>query len=315
LALAVPLVFSIDLPRLSDSQIETFKLNQRLETQEHSAARLTGLHILLAEDNIINQQIAVEVLEAEGAKVSVANNGQEAVEYLIQHLRPDHSSYVDLILMDLQMPVMDGITATQKIRAELKLNDVPIIAMTANAMASDRDACLRAGMNAHLGKPFDAPHLIQIICQYTGQCDVANHPTAAQVAAAPAVSSEEHAVHQEEAICLQDAIRRMGGNQIMYLKLLPRFQQQLDELPNRLQTLVVADDMVTFSRELHSLKGSSAMMGASNFSNEIAAIEKLLKHDPQHPDTQQRVAKVFELIAQCSADFAALAATFAAERD
>ena len=308
------LVFSIDIPRLSASQIETFKLNQRLETQEHTAARLTGLHILLAEDNIINQQIAVEVLEAEGAKVSVANNGQEAIEYLIQHSRPDQSSHVDLILMDLQMPVMDGITATQKIRAELKLNTVPIIAMTANAMASDRDACLRAGMNDHLGKPFDAQHLIQLICQHTGQCDVANNQTAAQVAPSPAVSSEECAApHPQDAICLQDAIARMGGNQSMYLKLLPRFMQQLDELPNRLQTLAAADDMVTFSRELHSLKGSSAMMGASAFSNEIAAIEKLLKHDPQHPDAQQLVAKAFELIAQCSADFAAVAATFAAE--
>lgn len=306
--------FSIDIPRLSDSQIETFKLNQRLETQEHTAARLTGLHILLAEDNIINQQIAVEVLEADGAKVSVANNGQEAIEYLIQHSRPDQSSHVDLILMDLQMPVMDGITATQKIRTELKLSTLPIIAMTANAMASDRDACLRAGMNDHIGKPFDAQHLIQIICQYTGQCDVANNQTAAQVAPSPAMSSEERvAPHTQDAICLQDAIARMGGNQSMYLKLLPRFMQQLDELPNRLQTLAAADDMVTFSRELHSLKGSSAMMGASAFSNEIAVIEKLLKHDPQHPDAQQLVAKAFELIAQCSADFAVVAATFAAE--
>jgi signal transduction histidine kinase/CheY-like chemotaxis protein/HPt (histidine-containing phosphotransfer) domain-containing protein len=318
--------FSIDMPRLSDSQIETFKLNQRLETQEHTAARLTGLNILLAEDNMINQQIAVEVLEAEGAKVSVANNGLEAIEYLIQHLPPDQSSPVDLILMDLQMPVMDGITATQKIRAELRLSTVPIIAMTANAMASDRDACLRAGMNEHLGKPFDAQHLIQLICQHTGKCDGANNQTTALVDQAPAADTAERAAHHpQDAICLQDAIARMGGNQSLYLKLLPHFRQQLDELPNRLKTLVAADDMATFCRELHSLKGSSAMMGASAFSNEIAGIEKLLKHDPQHPDpqhpeaqhpdAQQLVARTYELIAQCSADFATVAATFAAETD
>jgi signal transduction histidine kinase/DNA-binding NarL/FixJ family response regulator/HPt (histidine-containing phosphotransfer) domain-containing protein len=313
--------FSIDMPRLSDSQIETFKLNQRLETQEHTAARLTGLNILLAEDNMINQQIAVEVLEAEGAKVSVANNGLEAIEYLIQHLPPDQSSPVDLILMDLQMPVMDGITATQKIRAELKLSTVPIIAMTANAMASDRDACLRAGMNEHLGKPFDAQHLIQLICQHTGKCEVANNQTTAPVDPAPAADTAERAAHHpQDAICLQDAIARMGGNQSLYLKLLPHFRQQLDELPNRLKTLVAADDMATFCRELHSLKGSSAMMGASAFSNEIAGIEKLLKHVPQHPeaqhpDAQQLVARTYELIAQCSADFATVAATFAAETD
>ena len=136
-------------------------------------------------------------------------------------------------------------------------------------------------------------------------------------------TAERAAHHPQDAICLQDAIARMGGNQSLYLKLLPHFRQQLDELPNRLKTLVAADDMATFCRELHSLKGSSAMMGASAFSNEIAGIEKLLKHDPQHPDpqhpeaqhpdAQQLVARTYELIAQCSADFATVAATFAAE--
>jgi len=123
---------------------------------------LAGLRLLVVEDNLINQQVAQELLSAQGALVALAVNGQLGVE-AVAHAKPQF----DAVLMDLQMPVMDGYSATRKIRTELGLTHLPIIAMTANAMTSDREACLAAGMNEHVGKPFDLKHLIGVLLRLT----------------------------------------------------------------------------------------------------------------------------------------------------
>jgi signal transduction histidine kinase/ActR/RegA family two-component response regulator len=122
--------------------------------------RLDGLRILLVEDNLINQQVALELLGREGALITLANNGREGVDAVREAPEP-----FDVVLMDLQMPVMDGFEATREIRQTLQ-QTLPIIAMTANAMASDRAACLAAGMNDHVGKPFNLPHLVALLQQY-----------------------------------------------------------------------------------------------------------------------------------------------------
>src|SRR4029078_7458783 len=114
--------------------------------------RFPGLRVLLTEDNEINQQIAVELLEAVGAKVDVANHGREAVEKLMQHRDPPP---YDIVFMDLQMPEMDGYQATAKIRSESRFSILPIIAMTAHATLEERQRCLNAGMNDHVSKPID----------------------------------------------------------------------------------------------------------------------------------------------------------------
>lgn len=123
--------------------------------------QLTGLRLLLVEDNLINQQVAQELLSAEGAQVVVAGNGLLGVNAVANASPP-----FDAVLMDLQMPVMDGFTATRKIREELGLTALPIIAMTANAMDSDRNDCLAAGMNAHVGKPFDLKQLVALLVSH-----------------------------------------------------------------------------------------------------------------------------------------------------
>ncbi len=125
--------------------------------------RLAGVRILLAEDNKINQMVAKGLLGKEGAAITVADNGRLALEAL--RAQPDA---FDLVLMDLQMPEMDGFEATRAIRTELGLQALPIIAMTANAMASDRQACLDAGMNDHVGKPFQIDQLVATIRHQLG---------------------------------------------------------------------------------------------------------------------------------------------------
>jgi PAS domain S-box-containing protein len=125
---------------------------------------LAGMRILVAEDNFVNQQIASELLEGEGAVVTLANHGQEALDVIAAATEP-----FDVVLMDMQMPVMDGLNATRAIRQTLDANTLPIVAMTANAMDTDRAACLEAGMNDHVGKPFNLAHLVQVLRRVTGR--------------------------------------------------------------------------------------------------------------------------------------------------
>jgi PAS domain S-box-containing protein len=117
--------------------------------------RLQGLRILVVEDNKINQMVAKGLLAKEGADITLADNGQLGVDAVVAAQPP-----FDAVLMDIQMPVMDGYAATRVIRKDLGLATLPIIAMTANAMASDRAACLEAGMDDHVGKPFELNHLV-----------------------------------------------------------------------------------------------------------------------------------------------------------
>jgi len=139
-----------------------------LRTHARSASprpgQLQGLHLLVVEDNLVNQQVARELLMGEGARVELADNGALGLAAIA---RAVHDAPFDAVLMDIQMPVMDGFAATRAIRAELGLDKLPVIAMTANAMASDRDDCLAAGMNDHVGKPFDLNHLVEVLLRLT----------------------------------------------------------------------------------------------------------------------------------------------------
>jgi signal transduction histidine kinase/CheY-like chemotaxis protein len=135
--------------------------------------RLQGLRLLVVEDNLINQQVARELLTAEGATVDIAENGELGVA-AVANAMPQF----DVVLMDVQMPVMDGYTATQAIRVQLGLKNLPVIAMTANAMASDREACLAAGMNDFVGKPFDLTALVEKLLLYTRHTDAEAHADA-----------------------------------------------------------------------------------------------------------------------------------------
>lgn len=121
-----------------------------------NAGYMPGGRLLLAEDNLLNQQVAVELLQDAGYEVEVAQNGEEAVRMV------GEQAY-DAVLMDMEMPVMDGITATRRIREDERFTSLPILAMTANAMAGDRERCLEAGMNDHVAKPIDPEGLLRTV--------------------------------------------------------------------------------------------------------------------------------------------------------
>ena len=132
---------------------------------DRHADRLRGVRILLAEDNEINQQIAIELLEGVGATVEVANDGLEALHKLLDQPAPPN---YDVVLMDLQMPEMDGYQATKKIRLDPRFANIPIIAMTAHATVEERQKCLDVGMNAHVSKPIDPSSLFAALERFVG---------------------------------------------------------------------------------------------------------------------------------------------------
>ena len=229
--------------------------------------RLARMRVLVAEDNADNQQIVRELLALEGALVQVARNGQEAVEQVASAEAP-----FDVVLMDLQMPVMDGFTATRTIRRNPHRPAPIVIAVSANAMASDREACLAAGMNDHVGKPFDLDDLVRVLRQHTGWGDAG----ARAVAALPALSVPVREAAARAGIDIGAAMRRLGGNQQVYRHLLRSFAADLDAQPQRLRELLAQPDAGAVADALHTLRGLAATLGALRLAAAAADGERQL---------------------------------------
>ncbi len=262
--------------------------------------RLAGLRLLVVEDNPNNQQIARELLEAEGASVQLAGDGQQGVEAVAA----DEPGF-DLVLMDLQMPVLDGFAATRRIRKDLGLHALPIIAMTANAMASDREACLAIGMNDHIGKPFDLDHLVRIVRQHAGRGEVAPavvvdaEPLPAPVADAAAAAGVD----------IESAISRLGGRSDTYERMLRAFVKELVSMRRQLAELVDSGDVPGVSRLLHTLKGLAATFGATALSATAAQCERQLAGDRSLTGMQQAADTTRQAIDVASPGLGALLLT------
>ena len=222
--------------------------------------RLAGLKLLVAEDNPNNQQVVRELLEDEGAWVHIAADGQEALAAIAAAAPP-----FDAVLMDLQMPVMDGLVAARQIRQGLGQLDLPIVAMTANALPADREACLAAGMNEHVGKPFEIDALIGLLCRLAGrpvEPDAparSGHASPAGNAPTPAaVTAGAHAA----GVDLERAVARLGGKRAVYERMLRSFVHDLAGMPARLRSQLAAGDAEAAWRLLHTLKGLADTLGA-----------------------------------------------------
>jgi CheY-like chemotaxis protein len=247
--------------------------------------RLAGLRLLVVEDNANNQQVAQELLTDEGALVELAANGLIGLEAVAAADPP-----FDAVLMDLQMPVMDGFTATSRIRSELGLAALPIIAMTANAMASDREACLAAGMNDHVGKPFDLTQLVTLLRRLTGHTGHTGNSGGPQAAGGDGAAVQPLAAGEIEAathhgVDLSGALHRLGGNRGVYGRMLQSFLKELDTIPVQLGALLSngtqdgADDAaLQAARLMHTLKGLAGTLGAQGLAQAAAQCERQLAH-------------------------------------
>ena len=261
---------------LLEAALESSQSPARIRQSTRSAAgqrRLTGMRILVVEDNLINQQVAEELLMHEGALVSLAANGQLGVDAIAA--ADSAGQQFHAVLMDIQMPVLDGFAATRVVREQLQLTTLPIIAMTANAMASDREECLAAGMNEHVGKPFDLKVLVQTLIEVTGFA--VSQPERRSAARKPAPRPTLPTA--TGTLDVASALARMGGLTKLYRR---SAQDFIRTLPEQLASLrgLAAVGSPECARLAHTLKGTAALLGASALAACAAELEALCR-DPQ----------------------------------
>jgi two-component system sensor histidine kinase/response regulator len=247
-------------------------------------AHLHGARILLAEDNEINQQIAVELLEGAGATIRVANNGREAVDILSDGPQPPP---FDVVLMDLQMPEMDGYQATAKLRADARFSGLTIIAMTAHATIEERQRCLASGMNDHISKPIDPAMLFETVGRFykppspaTPVTGLAPAEPAPEVPTSRTDGSPAHvvpALSNVRGLDVPDGLARVAGNQKLYVKLLRQFIQQQGPAVSQVSDALSKGDTALAERLAHTLKGVAGNIGAKVVQGAAGALEKLIR--------------------------------------
>jgi two-component system sensor histidine kinase/response regulator len=229
-------------------------------------AALRGARILLVEDNDINQQVARELLEDAGLVVDVADNGEIALEKV-------RSGSWELVFMDMQMPVMDGVTATQRIRAMGGFERLPIVAMTANAMEQDRRKCLDAGMNDFLVKPIDPDDMWNILLRWV-------RPRVRQEAApvrAAQTSAPDGMPQGIEGLDTALGLSRMMGKKPLYLAMLRRYLASQKDVVGDIRRAIGDEDFETAERLAHTAKSVSGNVGAVAVQERAAQLEMALR--------------------------------------
>ncbi len=226
--------------------------------------RLDGLRVLIVEDNAINRQVMLELLQAAGVTVELAGDGGEAVHYLVYERR----SY-DAVLMDLQLPTMDGFQATRSIRADPRCTVLPIIAMTAHTLPEERDCCLAVGMNDYLAKPFGVTQLLQVLARWTGKSVTPDSvgPVAGSVAPPPALPGLD----------LETALQRLGDDRRLLCELLARVAEEYGDAATAVRAALSRGEPVTARRLAHTLKGVAGSIGATSLQDAAAAVEQILR--------------------------------------
>src|SRR6187397_323120 len=230
--------------------------------------RLRGARVLLVEDNEINQEVAIGQLEDAEAFVDLAENGEIA-------LRMVKDNDYDVVLMDMQMPVMDGIKATRILRADPRHQTLPIVAMTANAMESDREVCLEAGMNDHIAKPIDPDQLFSVLLRWIRRTDGDGKIARPHTPARPAKTSEAELVIP--CIDVRSGLKRTGGHRERYETLLRKFAEQQLGATEAMRAALSAGHAATAERTAHSLKGAAGTLGAVALSEASANAETAIK--------------------------------------
>jgi PAS domain S-box-containing protein len=233
--------------------------------------RLAGLSLLVVEDNMLNRQVAFELLQGEGADVMLAEVGVEGVRLVTESAEP-----FDAVLMDIQMPDIDGLEATRRIRANTRRGAVKIIAMTANASHADAQVCLAVGMDDHLGKPIDLEKMVATLLRLTGGAGCGVEPA--------------HALQPEQNDSVVEPIasisQRFGHNHELIRNVMSGFASDQEKQLVRLQEQVVRRNAAGAAEVLHAIKGSSATMGARSMAQLAGELEQQFLHGDEDAITQ-----------------------------
>ncbi|GGY20098.1 hypothetical protein GCM10011289_24490 [Paludibacterium paludis] len=255
---------------LFDVIAEVFGNDKEPSANANLLPALPGLHgvrLLLVEDNVINRQIAVELLRSAGARVDVGQDGQEAFN-LLEVRGPDH---YDAVLMDVQMPVMDGLETTRRLRADRRFTALPIIAMTAGVLPEERASCLDAGMNDHIAKPLDPANMLATLLRWVSP------DTPRRMAPGQNTASDPLVVARIEGLDQAGGLRRVAGNAELYLQLLRQFVREESLAPARIAQALEYDDHEQAERLAHTLKGVAGSVGLAGMQTAAAELERALK--------------------------------------
>ncbi|WP_078118624.1 transporter substrate-binding domain-containing protein [Thiosocius teredinicola] len=229
--------------------------------------RLAG-DILLVEDNLINQQVARELLENMGLLIRTARNGKDALAMLQRHA-------FDLVLMDIQMPEMDGYEATAKIREMPAFAKLPIVAMTAHAMTGERERCLDAGMNDHIAKPIDPAVLFATLQRWLPASRDKQAFVRGEASSSRPLDPSDDLPGQLPGLDVDWGLERVGGNRALFRRLLGEFVSSHGNALEELQTAVTAGDMEQVRREAHTLQGVAGNIGGRELQQAARCLEKM----------------------------------------
>ena len=279
--LVKPLTASVLFDTVSNLRLSLGGRGQYLLSSQAALAgaaetSLAGLRLLVVDDNAMNLQVARELLGAVGAAVTVADSGRAAIDAVC-----DSDAQYDLVLMDIQMPDLDGFAATAQIRARLGAKAPPVIAMTANAMPADREAALAAGMADHVGKPFDLEQLIGTILRLRKPAAQAPVPAAAGLNSAPALA-------------------RLGGSRSVYLGALRGFPAEMEKLTRQLSEAMHEPDPRKVAAALHLLRGLAGMVGADRLATLAREVEERLLAGASDASLAQDISLVLAEITAAS---------------
>jgi PAS domain S-box-containing protein len=237
---------------------------------QESLKSIQGARILLVEDNEINQQVAKEMLEKAGFVINIAEDGQQGVEAV------EKASY-DLVLMDIQMPVMDGYEATRAIRKKTRFKDLPILAMSASAMTQDREESLSAGMNDHVAKPIELQQLFSALLKWIkpGEREVN------QGVRQKALGNRDEVDLPDElpGINIKTGLSRVGGNKKLYRDLLIKFHRDNQDITEQIQKALEKGDHELAQRLAHTVKGVAGNIGVGDVQMAAEVVEMKIKNE------------------------------------
>ena len=277
----------VTVSTLYDTLVELFGIvGHETDLSEVARASATshdagGIRILLVEDNEVNQQVATELLESGGASVRIANHGGEAVRILTEGEQPPP---FDIVFMDLQMPGMDGLTATRLLRAQPQLQALPIIAMTAHALVEERQRCLDAGMNDHVSKPIDPDALFATLKRWTKPRQV--RAPGAEVR--PAKLVDDETLPEIDGVDTAGGLKRVAGNTRLYRELLMQFAAKQSEAGSQILAAIESGDNKLAERIAHTVKGVAGNVGLKKVCTVAEKLERAIH------DSNQGVSAVLE---------------------
>lgn len=260
--------------------------------------RLQGLTILVVEDNKLNRQIADELLTLEGAKVVLAEGGVKGVALVTQS-----QQVFDIVIMDVQMPDMDGLEATRRIRSDPRFELLPILAMTANASHSDRIECITAGMNDHIGKPIDMQKLVPNILTLVGRelrgLDIDNSPSNQDTSAVlePQLLAGESVLDSFEQV-----MSRFGSNDVFFKKMAQGFEVEINMQLLNFSNAIAQQESVLVAAVSHSIKGVASNFGARILADFAAYLEVQFKQGHHTPLQIKLWTEKLRLLAQLSVE-------------